>query len=61
MVLTCVSYGMLPDCGVYAYGRCKVTCVLGNSGVCRWVCCDYGLLEVLESVGFRVISPGALE
>ena len=61
MVLACVSYGVVPDYGVYAYGRCEVAGVLGNICVDRWVCCDYSLLKGLESVGFRLVSPDALE
>ena len=61
MVLACVPYGVLPDCGVYAYGRCEVAGVLCNICVGQWVCCDYGLLKGLESVGFRLVAPGALE
>ena len=44
VVLACVSDGVLPHSGVSAYGRCEVAGVLGNIGVCGWVCCDYGLL-----------------
>ncbi len=61
VVLACVPYGVSPYCGVYAYGRCEVAGVLGNICVGRWVGCDYSLLKELESVGFRLVSPGALE
>ncbi len=61
MVLACVPYGVLPDCGVYAYHGCEVAGVLGNICVVWWVCCDDGLLKELESIGFRLVSPSALE
>ena len=38
-----------------------MTSVLGNICVVRWVCCDYSLLKGLESIGFRLVAPDALE
>ena len=61
VVLACVSYGVLPDRGVSAYTVCEMAGVLGNVFLFRWVCCDYGLLESLEPVGLRLVSPGTLE
>ena len=60
MVLAGVSDGVLPHRGVLAYGGGEVASVLGDICACGGVCCENCLLEVLEPVGFRVVSPRAL-
>ena len=57
MILASIPNGVLPNGAIITYGRCELCGVLGDVGAYGWVGYDYGLLEVLEVIGFSVGTP----